>query len=75
MTTKIYVRERNKVGTGVQEPRYRIAAVTGDRTDIRFSASHFRKTELEAILEGVDAELIYLAPIDEAEHGKKKYSE
>lgn len=75
MTTKIYVRERNKVGTGVQEPRYRIAAVTGDRTDIRFSASHFRKTELEAILEGVDAELIYLAPIEESEHGKKKYSE
>lgn len=75
MTTKIYVRERNKVGTGVQEPRYRIAAVTGDRTDIRFAASHFRKTELEAILEGVDAELIYLAPIDEAENGKKKYSE
>lgn len=75
MTTKIYVRERNKVGTGVQEPRYRIAAVTGDRTDIRFAASHFRKTELEAILQGVDAELIYLAPIEESEHGKKKYSE
>ncbi|MEA5036839.1 hypothetical protein SDC9_23615 [bioreactor metagenome] len=75
MTTKIYVRERNKIGAGVQEPRYRIAAVTGDRTDIRFSANHFRKTELESILQGTDAELIYLAPMDEAEHGKKKYSD
>lgn len=70
--TKIYVRERNKVGSGVQEPRYRIVAVTGDRTKIRFDASHFRKTELETVVKDVGAELIYLQPIEDDEHGKKK---
>ncbi len=71
MTTKIYVRERSKTGAGCEQPRYRIVAITGDRSSIRFDASHFRKTELENIIADVNAELIYLQPMEECEHGKK----
>lgn len=72
MTTKIYIRERNKTGSGTQEPRFRIAAITGDRSKIRFSANHFRKAELEAITSDIDAELIYLKPIEEEDEHKGK---
>ena len=32
MTMKIYVRERQKVGEGVESPKFRIVAVTGGQT-------------------------------------------
>lgn len=70
MTTKIYVRERNKTGSGTHEPRFRIAAITGDHSQIKFFANHFRKIELEEIVKGLDAELIYLEPIDEGDDEK-----
>lgn len=72
MTTKIYVRERTDDKKGMEEPRYRIAAITGDRTKIRFSAHHFRKVELETIIKDVDAELIYLQPMDDEDERKGK---
>ncbi len=42
---KIYARERQKVGEGVESPKFRIVAVTGGQ--IQIEATHFRKFELE----------------------------
>ncbi|MEN6342852.1 MAG: hypothetical protein ABFC89_09865 [Methanospirillum sp.] len=70
MTMKIYVRERTKVGEGVRQPRYVILAVAGG--DLTFYAHHFRKTELERLASDCGAELVYLEPMPEAEHGTKK---
>jgi hypothetical protein len=70
MTMKIYVRERIKVGEGVRQPRYVILAVAGG--DLRVYAHHFRKTELEKLASDCGAELVYLEPVPEGEHGTKK---
>ena len=67
---KIYVRERTKVGEGVRQPRYIVLAVTGGNLNVY--AHHFRKTELEQIAGDCGAELVYLSPMPEAEHGTKK---
>ncbi|MDO5845069.1 MAG: hypothetical protein Q4Q53_08000 [Methanocorpusculum sp.] len=75
MSTKIYVRERNKTEVGDQKPRFRVVAITGDRTKVRFDASHFRKTELETIVSDVGAELIYLEPMTGEECGKRHNSD
>ncbi len=66
---KIYVRERQKVGEGVESPKYRIVAVTGG--EIQIAATHFRKFEIEQIAKDVKAEVVYMKPVDE-EHKKKK---
>jgi len=66
---KIYVRERQKVGEGVESPKYRIVAVTGG--EIQIAATHFRKFEIEQIAKDVKAEIVYMKPVDE-EHKKKK---
>ena len=47
---KIYVRERQKVGEGVESPKYRIVAVTGGQ--IQIEATHFRKFEIEHDCQG-----------------------
>jgi len=70
MIMKIYVRERMKVGEGVRQPRYIILAVAGG--DLKVYAHHFRKTELEQIASDLGADLVYLAPMADAERGKKK---
>jgi hypothetical protein len=72
--TKIYVRERRKVGSGVKQPKYRIVAVTGENNAKRLwvEATHFRKTELEAIAADIAAEIVYLEPVSEEERGSKK---
>ncbi len=67
---KIYVRERTKVGEGVRQPRYIVLAVTGG--DLKVYAHHWRKTELEQIASDLGAELVYLSPMPEDEHGTKK---
>jgi hypothetical protein len=67
-TMKIYVRERQKVGEGVESPKYRIVAVTGG--EIQVEATHFRKFEIEQIAKDVKAEVVYMKPVDE-EHKKK----
>ena len=71
---KIYVRGRMKVGKGVKQPRFRVVAVTGESKEghLKIEASHFRKTELEEIAKDVGAEVVFLEPMEEEEHGKMK---
>ena len=66
---KIYVRERQKVGEGVESPKYRIVAVTGGQ--IQIEATHFRKFEIEQIASDLKAELVYMKPV--ADDMKKKH--
>ncbi len=70
MTVKIYVRERTKIGEGVRQPRFIVLAVTGG--DLKVYAHHFRRTELEQLATECGAELVYLEPVPESEHGTKK---
>jgi len=65
---KIYVRERQKVGSGVKSPRYRILAVTGG--ELQIVATHFRKMELEIIAQEVGAEIVWLEHVPDSQ--KKK---
>ncbi|OPY37759.1 MAG: hypothetical protein A4E35_01041 [Methanoregula sp. PtaU1.Bin051] len=66
---KIFVRERKKVGENVEEPRFRIVAVTGGQLQIE--APHFRKLEIEQIAKEVSAQVVYLKPVPEDQ--KKKH--
>jgi len=66
---KIYVRERQKVGEGVESPKYRIVAVTGGQ--IQVEATHFRKFEIEQIAKDINAEIVFMKPV--AEDHKKKH--
>lgn len=66
---KIYVRERQKVGEGVRQPKYRIVAITGGQLQVE--ATHFRKMEIELIAKDVGAELVFLEPVPDEE--KKKH--
>lgn len=76
MASKIYVRERMKVKTGVKAPRFRVLAVTngsGAEAQLTFpTRMHLRKVELERIAKDVNAEVVYLQPIAEEERGKMK---
>lgn len=65
---KLYVRERQKIGEGVKQPKYRVVAVTGGQLQIE--ATHFRKVELEQIAKDVDAQVIYMEPVPEEEKHK-----
>ncbi len=65
---KIYVRERQKVGEGVESPKYRVIAVTGG--EIQISATHFRKFEIEQIAKDAGAEVVFMKPV--ADHSQKK---
>jgi hypothetical protein len=67
---KIYIRERQKVGEGVESPKYRIVAVTGGQ--IQIEATHFRKFEIEQLAKDVGAEIVYLKPVPDEHKGKKK---
>ena len=68
-TMKIYIRERQKVGEGVESPKYRVVAVTGGQLQIE--ATHFRKFEIEQIANDAGAEVVYMKPVDD-DHKKKK---
>jgi len=68
-TMKIYIRERQKVGEGVEEPRFRIVAVTGGQ--IQIEAPHFRKFEIEQVAKDIGAEVVFLKPVPEEK--KKKH--
>jgi len=68
-TMKIYVRERQKVGEGVESPKYRVVAITGG--EIQVEATHFRKFEIEQIAKDVKAEVVFMKPVAD-EHKKKK---
>jgi hypothetical protein len=66
---KIYARERQKVGEGVRQPKYRVVAIVGGQLQVE--ATHFRKLELEMIAKDVGAELVFLEPVPDEE--KKKH--
>ena len=67
---KIYIRERQKVGEGVESPKYRIVAVTGGQLQIE--ATHFRKFEIEQIAKDVKSEVVYMKPVADDHKVKKK---
>lgn len=72
---KIYVRERQKVGTGVKQPRFRVVAVVEEEDDknrLKVEGVHFRKVELEAIAKDLEAEIVYLEEMPEEERGEMK---
>ena len=56
--SKIFVRERTRVGKGEGRPRFVVVAVEG--ADLRFYAIHVRKAELEKLAADLGAELVYL---------------
>ena len=66
---KIYVRERQKVGDGVESPKYRIVAVTGGQLQIE--APHFRKFEIEQIAKDVGAQVVFMTPVPDEQKKKK----
>ena len=72
---KIYARERQKIGTGVKQPRFRVVAVVeeqGENRHLKVESVHFRKVELEAIAKDVGAEIVYLEEMPEEERGEMK---
>lgn len=58
MATKIFVRERRKIGKGEKKPRFRIVGVGG--SDVKIYARHMRKKELDQIKSESGAEIVYL---------------
>jgi len=69
MSMKIYVRERQKVGEGVESPKYRIVAVTGGQLQIE--APHFRKFEIEQIAKDVGAQVVFMTPVPDEQKKKR----
>ena len=72
---KIYARERQKIGTGVKQPRFRVVAVVeeqGESKHLKVESVHFRKVELEQIAKDVGAEIVYLEEMPEEERGEMK---
>lgn len=55
---KIFVRERTRIGKGEALPRFAIVGVEG--SDLKFFQVHVRKSELDAIAEAIDAEVVML---------------
>jgi hypothetical protein len=68
-TMKIYVRERQKVGEGVESPKYRIIVVTGG--ELQIEATHFRKFEIEQIAKDVSAQVVYMKPVPDDQKKKR----
>ncbi len=56
--SKIFVRERQQVGTGAGQPRFRVVAVF--QSELRFDVPHLRRTELEQIAAATGSEIVYL---------------
>lgn len=55
---KIFVRERNRITPGDQQPRFAVVGVQG--TDMTFFQFHLRKGELDEIAQAIGAELVML---------------
>ncbi len=55
MAGKIFYRERRKPGEGSHQARYMVVAVAD--VNLKIFGKHLRKCELEAIAEGIGAEL------------------
>lgn len=56
--TKIFVRERTRIGKGEGLPRLAIVGVEGG--DLKIFQVHVRKSELDAIAQAIDAEIVML---------------
>ncbi len=65
----IFVRERRKVEKGEKRPRFRVVGTSGD---IRISAEHMRKCELDEIAKVSGASIVYLPSDGEGKEGMKK---
>jgi hypothetical protein len=63
--SRIFVRERLKVGRGEGKPRFVVSATEG--LDLKIYTIHLRKTELNALAEAVGAEIIYLPRGEDSE--------
>ncbi|APG27751.1 hypothetical protein A7E78_07815 [Syntrophotalea acetylenivorans] len=55
MAGKIFYRERRKPGEGSHQARYMVVAVAD--VNLKIFGKHLRKCELDAIAEGIGAEL------------------
>jgi hypothetical protein len=62
--SKIFVRERRRVGRGEGKPRFVVVAIEG--ADMRLFTVHLRKTELEALAQSIQAEIVYLSRGEES---------
>ncbi|MCL2460245.1 MAG: hypothetical protein FWF19_02680 [Euryarchaeota archaeon] len=63
MPRKIFVRGHQKVSDGVQQPKFRIAAIVFSEDNgsfVQAKASHFRRQELEEFAVDIHAEIVYL---------------
>jgi hypothetical protein len=56
--SKIFARERQQVGQGAGQPRFRIVASEG--LDMRVYVPHMRRMELEELAAATGAEIVYL---------------
>jgi ribosomal protein L16/L10AE len=56
--SKIFVRERTRVGKGEGLPRFAIVGVEG--SDLQIFEVHVRKSELDAIAQAIGAEVVML---------------
>jgi hypothetical protein len=62
---KIVVRERRHVGQGAGRPRFAVIGVQG--SDLKFFKTHVRQSELDAIAQAIEAEVVVL-PRGSGEH-------
>ncbi len=56
--SKIFVRERAKVGTGAGQPRFRVVAAF--EADLKVYVPHLRRDELEQLAAETGAQVVYL---------------
>ena len=56
--SKIFVRERQMIGAGAGQPRFRVVAAF--ETDLKVYVPHLRRAELEQIATTTGAEIVYL---------------
>ena len=56
--SRIFVRERTRVGKGDKKPRFVLVAAEG--VDLDIFMLHVRKSELDALASAIGAEVVYL---------------
>ncbi len=56
--SRIFVRERTRVGKGDKRPRFALVAAEG--VDLDIFTMHVRKSELDALAAAIGAELVFL---------------
>ena len=56
--SRIFVRERTRVGKGDKKPRFALVAAEG--VDLDIFTMHVRKSELDALAAAISAEVVFL---------------